>query len=222
MSRCIHTVLMRVLLLALGISVNSFAAGSVKATDSLSVRVFNSQPSISTEPINLQIGDAALRIPRNYLERAVIVERGRLFFSVVATLPDLAGANSDTLRCFRSENWSRCDNIVVARTVTISGHAYHKKIVAELEKATDTELIFGLRKFKNTPNLIPNFYYVSEEESIALTCSLPTSPHPRCHSYLDIVGDLTVMYEFSPERIAQWPDIHIRLRDLFQKFANRS
>jgi hypothetical protein len=202
--------------------VNSFGASAVNATDSLSVRVFNNQPSVLTALIDLQIGDAALHIPRNYLERAVIVEAGRLYFSFIATLPNFAGANSDTLKCFHSENWSRCDNIVVARPVTFLGESYHKKIAAELENATDTELMFGLKRFRNTPNLIPNFYYVSEEESIAFTCGLPTFPHPRCHSYLDTVGGLTVMYEFSPQRLSQWRDIHIGLRDLFQTFAERS
>lgn len=222
MRRGVHTVMMRVLLLALGISANSFGASAVNATDSISVPGFTSRPSISTEPVDLQIGDAALRIPRNYLERAYITKPGQVRFSLVATLPDLAGANSATLRCFRSENWSRCGNTLIVRPVATSGQAYYKKIAAELEKATETELIFGLTRFRNTPNLLPAFYYVSADESVAISCNLPTDPVQYCRGYLDTVGGLRVMYQFSPDHLSQWRDLHIALRNLFQTFAKRS
>lgn len=192
--------------------------------DTISVPNFVAQPSLSTEPVDLHIGSSHWQIPRNYLFVARVgKDTGRAFFYLLATIPDFSGATKESIRCFTSSRPRNlnCENVVAVYRGYVSARRYQEKLFEALA-THETEQVYGLEKFVGrVTGLGTADHYIfrgsSAKDTVAYSCRTRGSGNLTgyCRASVDLTDDLTITYEFEPERLPDWRLIHRGITNLF-------
>lgn len=192
-------------------------------TDTISVPLFRGAPSIDPSIVDMRIGHSRLRIPRNYLETAVISENtGELLFILGTLFPGFSGASSNSIECLKS-NWHDCtDSVIIYRETTGSAEQRHASILKGITSSKGESTDFGLIKYVGKILLVPSVYYVGVDagENIVIECTNPQEKVPQhCRTYLDISKDITVVYQYNLNLLPQWKLVHAKVTELLNSFV---
>jgi hypothetical protein len=199
--------------------------------DTLSVPSFRGA-SLSQDPVDIQIGGAHLRIPRNLLEAAVLYKSyldttnytNAVGLTIVTTFPEFTGATEDTIHCYKP--LGACPSKLItlyslgSTQADISGRL--APAVAAAAKSENVDQL-GLVKVDVQVSAVPNDIYVSYggaiDKSVVMECSRQDvrEPNHYCRVYLKF-HEIPMLYQYDRALLPHWSSIHNAMTQMLETF----
>jgi hypothetical protein len=207
-------------------------------SDTLSVPSFFNSPSVSLDPVDVKIGDAHLRIPRNFLLSANLYNNGgapgapgqniSLHLAIATTFPEFIGATAQTINCF--ERLGSClSKLVIVHTLGQSEASIKERrapaiaAAAQIADANRSALVKVDVRVSPVPQDVFVSYGGSIEKSIVVECFRDeihdeiSKRIANCDVYLEFEG-VTMLYQFNRMLLPHWREIHDGVTQMLASF----
>jgi len=194
--------------------------------DSISVVQFRGVPSLSTEPVDIERGGERFRIPRNYLETAVLEKEyvnvkdafESAALTIVTTFPEFAGATETSIHCFKL---GECrGSKVTIDTLSPQENTIRTRVEEAIAAAdkSETPAQNGLVEVHLKSSFLDVYLWRGADisDAILIEC-MKGSAAPYCYVRVNFHG-VPFLYEYDRSLLPYWRTIHDRISQLLNSF----
>lgn len=199
--------------------------------DMISAPQFTGAPSLETTPVDIRMSGKHWRIPRNFLEIAVLYKAyvdpknyvNTASLTIVTTFPEFTGATPATIRCYKP--LGACPNTIIVDSLGPGSRdepsARNGPAIRDAAQAPQTGP-YGLVKVATRISLVPKDVYVfrsgSDESSVVIGCPQEDSDRiGLCRVYVDFRGT-PFLYRYQKDLLPHWHEIHDGITHLLNSF----
>ena len=201
------------------------AARAADAYPSMSVKPFMMVVSSDITPVTINTGRVILRIPRNYLQTAV-VSGADILFRIVATFPGFHGVDDADDPKFHFNPLPKSPELITAINLSNISSAHVAWDVPSVRSAHDSvNTDYGLIKVASP---LPSMeYFVSPwkagQRPIVIKCGGARifDRDAGCGVEVDLVPGLVMRYEYDRSLLPRWQEIHAGMMHLMASFVEK-
>ncbi|MBG0811754.1 hypothetical protein IY145_20590 [Methylosinus sp. H3A] len=219
------------LLSILALSGEAAMARDASQDDTISAPQFTGAPSLETTPVDIRMSGNRWRIPRNFLEIAMLYKTytdpenytNTASLTIVTTFPELTGATPATIRCYKP--LGACPNTIILDSLGPGSRnepsARNGPAIRDAAQAAQAGP-YGLVKVATRISLVPKDVYVfrgdSDESSVVIGCPQEDGDKiDLCRVYIDVHGT-PFLYRYKKYLLPHWREIHDGIMHLFHSF----
>ena len=208
---------------AQNVSPNPTAAVKLSHRDSMSVHPFIGVSSLNTDIVTFELNGYLFKIPRNYLNTAIVDDGDDALLLIQTWTPDFKGYDAYSKAQYASKGSNIVDREVDIYTFRYNVPGYGKQDFDDLnlpnlksEEPASNGLIFA----KHSMSALVEDDYVDYEhnygDSTVIRCD--KGPPFECNAVLETPQNILLQYKFKKSNLDSWRQIKSNVERLFNSF----